>query len=183
MDNRKNIMMLVMSTIVLATIMLIGLTYAYYKVRMVENSKDKSISVTSKKLEITYADGNGVIEGTEIEPGYTITKTFSVENNGDSAVTYSVMFEEITNTFTRNDDWTYVLKKGDTKISSGTIVSGNYQVVISSINIDAKATDSYTLTLTYAKLALIDQSVDMGATLSLKVNIDSDKITWNSAGA
>ena len=83
MKNKKQIV-IATSVLVLVTILLLGLTYAYYKTKINGNTKDKSISVTSKKLEITYGDGNGVISPTEkIEPGYTVTKTFTVENTGD----------------------------------------------------------------------------------------------------
>ena len=91
MKNKKQIV-IATSVLVVITILLLGLTYAYYKTRINGNTKDKSISVTSKKLEITYGDGNGVIEGTGIEPGYTTTKTFSVENTGDEKVNYKVYF-------------------------------------------------------------------------------------------
>ena len=180
MKNKKQIV-IATSVLVLVTILLLGLTYAYYKTRINGNTKDKSINVTSKKLEITYGDGNGVIEGAGIEPGYTVTKTFTVENTGDEVVNYSIKLDNIVNTFSRTEDWTYVLKKGETEVSSGTIVSGSYQILVSSTSIDSKATDSYSLVVTYVNLADVDQSIDMGKELSLRVNIDEIKTTWNSA--
>ena len=74
----------------LITILLLGLTYAYYKTKVIGNNNEKTISSVGKKLEITYTDGNGVIEAAEIEPGYTATKTFSVKNTGDDTATYSI---------------------------------------------------------------------------------------------
>ena len=181
MKNKKQIV-IATSLLILVTLILVGFTYAYYKTRINGNTKDKSISVVSKKLEITYADGNGVIEPTEkIEPGYTAEKTFSVENTGDESVSYSVKLDNIENTFSRTEDWTYVLKKGDTEISSGTIASGSYQILVPSTSIDSKTTDSYSLTIAYANLTDVDQSIDMGKVLNLRVNIDEVKVTWNSA--
>ena len=87
---KKQIIILSIS-LFLITIALLGLAYAYYKTKIVGNNTDKSISSLSKKLEITYTDGNGVIKPTEqIEPGYTVTKTFSVENTGDEKANYSI---------------------------------------------------------------------------------------------
>ena len=175
MKNKKQIV-IATSVLVVITILLLGLTYAYYKTRINGNTKDKSISVTSKKLEITYADGNGVISPTEkIEPGYTVTKTFTVENTGDQTLSYSIKLDNITNTFSRAEDWTYVLKKGDVEVSSGKIPT-NETYIVNAVSIDPKSTDNYTLTITYANLTDVDQSVDMGKSLSLRVNID-DAIT------
>ena len=179
MKNKKQIV-IATSVLVVVTILLLGLTYAYYKTRINGNTKDKSISVTSKKLEITYGDGNGVIEGTGIEPGYTTTKTFTVENTGDQTLSYSIKLDNITNTFSRTEDWTYVLKKGNIEVSSGVLPTKD-SYILDTVSIDSKTTDSYSLTITYANLTDVDQSVDMGAILSLRVNIDDAKITWNSA--
>ena len=172
MENNEKKIILVMSTVVIATIMLIGFSYAYYKTKISGNTKEKSISVTSKKLEVSYADGNGVIEPTEkIEPGYTATKTFTVENTGENPISYSIKLDNITNTFTRTEDWTYVLKKGETEVSSGKIPT-NETYIVNAVSIDSKTTDSYSITVTYANLTDVDQSVDMGKSLSLRVNID-----------
>ena len=123
----------------LITILLLGLTYAYYKTKVIGNNNEKTISSVGKKLEITYADGNGVIEAAEIEPGYTATKTFSVKNTGDDTATYSIKLDNITNTFSRTEDWTYVLKEGTAEINRGTIPT--YETtLLDSIEIEAGIT-------------------------------------------
>ena len=177
---KKQIIILSIS-LFLITIALLGLAYAYYKTKIVGNNTDKSISSLSKKLEITYTDGNGVIKPTEqIEPGYTVTKTFSVENTGDEKANYSIKLNGIINTFERTEDWTYVLKKGDNELTRGTLPTAEIYI-LNAASIDPKTTDTYSLTITYANLTNVDQSIDMGKSLSLRVNIDNAKITWNSA--
>ena len=157
----------------LITILLLGLTYAYYKTKVIGNNNEKTISSVGKKLEITYADGNGVIEAVEIEPGYTATKTFSVKNTGDDTATYSIKLDNITNTFTRTEDWTYILKEGNTEINKGTIPT--YETtLLDSVEIESGVTKSYSLTVTYANLTDVDQSIDMGSTLSIRVNIGDE---------
>ena len=154
----------------LITITLLGLTYAYYKTKVIGNSNEKTISSVGKKLEIIYADENGVIEAAGIEPGYTVTKTFSVKNTGDDTATYSIKLDNIINTFTRTEDWTYVLKEGNTEINKGTIPT--YETtLLDSVEIESGVTKSYSLVVTYANLTDVDQSIDMGSTLSIRVNI------------
>ena len=159
-------------TLFLITILLLGLTYAYYKTKVIGNSNEKTISSVGKKLEITYTDGNGVIEPTgKIEPGYKATKTFSVKNTGDETATYSIKLDKITNTFTRTADWSYILLEENSALSIGTIPT--YETtLLDSIEIKSGETQSYSLMVRYANLPDVDQSIDMGATLSLRVNID-----------
>ena len=158
----------------LITILLLGLTYAYYKTKVIGNTNEKTISSVGKKLEVTYTDGNGVIKPTgKIEPGYTVTKTFSVKNTGDDTATYSIKLDNITNTFSRAEDWTYVLKEGNTELSTG-IIPTYETTLLDSIEIESGATKSYSLVVTYANLSDVDQSIDMGATLSIRVNIGDE---------
>ena len=156
----------------LITILLLGLTYAYYKTKVIGNTNEKTISSVGKKLEVTYTDGNGVIEPTgKIEPGYTATKTFSVKNTGDETATYSIKLDNITNTFTRTEDWKYTLTKANSVLIVGTIPT--YETtLLDSIEIKSGETQSYSLMVRYTNIPDVDQSIDMGATLSLRVNID-----------
>ena len=146
MDNKKA-MTFVMTVLVLATISFFGLSYAYYRTKIIPNPNTKSISVVSKKLEIVYGDGNGIIEPNElIEPGWDATKTFTVENTGDETVSYGIIFDNVTNTFTRLD-WEYTLTKvGDSEpIASGLITTASTQVVVPITSIASGVTDAYEL--------------------------------------
>ena len=89
----KKSILIGITSLFLVMILLLGLTYAYYRTRIIGNeSTDPSISVTSKKLEITYQNGTSEMnmEGL-IEPGFVWTKTFSVENTGDGEASYSII--------------------------------------------------------------------------------------------
>ena len=109
--------------LLLVTLILLGLTYAYYRTRIVGNEEEKSISVTSKKLEVTYSDDKAVIEASDIEPGYTATKTFTVENTGSEPTNFGIVLDNVENTFTRKSDWTFVLKQGNNVIREGIVPS------------------------------------------------------------
>ena len=62
-------------TLILLT--LLGITYAYYLTRIEGNTNENSISITTAKLELLYADGNGELTFTSIMPGTDLTsKTF-----------------------------------------------------------------------------------------------------------
>lgn len=196
----KKGILVAISVLIVATLVLLGLTYAYYRTRVIGNlSEDPSISVTSKVLEITYADGSayfipaststqeevtdGIIEG--IEPGDSFVKKFSVKNTGDDTVeNYVVVLEEIINTFARTEDMTYVLTceatVGECSGGAGEFPDANESVAINTIlpkDGDTESVHNYVLTVSYADLDNVDQSEDMGKEISTKVQIyDSSEL-------
>lgn len=158
--------------LLLITITLLGLTYAYYRTRVIGNTNDKSVSIKAKKLEVTYQNESAYIETTKIKPGYTATKTFEVQNTGKGISNYSIILDNINTTFTRVNDWTYELKEGDTIIGSGTIpISTTY--IKNDEELAVGETKKYTLTIKYIE-SDEDQSIDMGASLSLRINISDE---------
>ena len=153
---------------------LLGLTYAYYLTRIEGNTNTNSISITTADLKLVYGDGNGLVTKENIMPGTTIEKTFTVTNSGNNKVDlYAVYLEELTNTLSRTEDLTYVL----TCESTGEDCDGNdgefptLAGMIVTNSIDTGVTHTYTLTVTYKNEENIDQSIDMGSTISAFVQI------------
>jgi len=170
------------TSLLLVTLILLGLTYAYYRTRIIGNdSTDPSISVTSKKLEVTYQDDSQIVESKGAKPGEVITKTFSVENTGTATGEYSIILDNIENTMKRTDDLTYELKLGSKVVAEGIMPSNknDYKVLVSYATVEKDTTNEYTLTIKYANLENIDQSEDMGAKLSMRVNIANIQSSWN----
>jgi len=185
--NGKKGILIGITLLFVVTLVLLGLTYAYYRTRVIGNqSEDPSVSITSKKLEVTYQNESAYIEASKISPGYTATKTFEVKNTGSEAAKYSVILSDIVNTFERNHDWTYTLQKNGSQVASGYIVAGSTQILVPSATIAAGTTnedsiDSYTFTLTYAD-SNENQSIDMGKTLNFKLDISDETNTWEVPG-
>lgn len=171
-ENRKKLVVFVGIFLFLVTIALVGLTYAYYKTRIVGNtSNEPTISVTSKKMEIVYRDGSAVLSTTgPISPGWTATKYFSIENTGNEPGKYSVILDNIENTFKRTDDWTYKLTNITTgDVYNGTIGNVTLQTLVNTVSIENGVIQEWKLELLYDSVE--DQSEDMGASLSFRVNI------------
>ena len=108
---RKQKITLSITGIVLVTLILVGLTYGYYLTTIKGNTSDKSITTSFANLELHYDDGNGNISATNLEPGSTIEKTFSVENTGNKKVVdYTVYLEKVINEFVDKNDLKITLK-------------------------------------------------------------------------
>ena len=103
--NKKQLVIGV-SVLLLVSLLLLGLTYAYYRTKIIGNSGEKSVNLTSQNLEVTYEDGTGNITGDSIEPGYTNAdnpKTFTVRNNGAVKANYRKLVEVL-------DDYTFQVR-------------------------------------------------------------------------
>ncbi len=181
--NRNQRIVVSIVGIIIVTLALIGITYAYFMTKIIGNSTSKSISGTLADLELTYYDGNGVIAPDDLMmPGDKLEKTFSVKNTGTVKIeNYAVVFENVTNTLTRKGDLVYTLTctSDDDNPCNGvkgaSFPSTNSPIILNSI--EPTVTHSYTLTVTYKNLDNIDQTEDMGKTFSAKVNIKDGKNT------
>ena len=167
-----------MISLLLLVITIFGITYAYFTLRIKGNTNTKSTEVTAGKLELTYDDGNGLIELLKIQPGTTLEpKVFTVKNTGTNKIdSYDVIVEDVINELYRNYDLTYKLTcTSDKKTCSGAndIFPSANQVLVSN-SIDVGETQTYKITLVY-KETNVDQSVDMNKSVTAKINIvDND---------
>lgn len=187
MDNVKRRIITSMVAILLLIITIFGITYAYFVANVRGNEEDKSISVSAGILELTYMDGNGVLNLYKyLIPGESVTfkdkdgkevseKTFSVENTGTKLIEdYEVVLENLKNELEYYEDLTYTLEcrssiEGKScNGSSGVFLKTNGVLVENSI--EAKEIHYYTLKLEYHETNK-DQSKDMNKNISAKINI------------
>ena len=179
--SRKNKIIISIVGISIISLALIGLTYGYYLTRIQGNTNNKSISISTANLELTYSDNSDVITGTNIVPGTTLgTKTFTVTNSGDNNVdSYSVGLVNVINTFTRLDDIKYtvtcsssVTGKTCNGVSETTFPNENSYIIENQIN--KNEVQTYVIEVEYKEMN-VDQSVDMGKTLEAKIDIFDTK--------
>ena len=182
--SRKQKIIVSITGIVLVSLILIGLTYAYFLTVITGNTNTKSISVTTANLSLTYSDNSDVITGDKILPGTTLTpKTFTVTNNGNKNIdSYKVGLVNILNTFTRTGDIVYTLtcKSSVVNKTCNGVTEKEFPNLNSYIvenEIDKNEVQTYTLTVTYKEMG-VDQSGDMNKELSAKIDIfDSNSLS------
>ena len=158
----------------LIVILLTGVSYAYFKARI--NGDPKSIVIKSKGVYLEYK-GDTTLSSGEIGPGWSVTKTFTVENQGSNTEKYDIYIEDLVNTFVTTGNLQY-------KITSSTgynmtefkdipkSETATDTVLAYSVSIDVGITQSYTITLKYNDTD-DEQSGDMGkkfnGTLGIKI--------------
>ena len=79
-----------------------GLTYAYFSLTISGNDVAETINVDTTKLELKYTDGKEV-KATNIEPGWTMTKTITVENTGNEEAYYTLGWQKLYNEIQKNE--------------------------------------------------------------------------------
>ena len=185
--NRKQKIIVSITGIILVSLILIGLTYAYFLTKITGNTNTKSISVSTANLELVYGDGTTQIlkNDTPLEPSSDAigTKDFTVTNNGNSKTSYVVVIEDVviknitdntTTTFNSNDfRYTLTCTKKDGTTCDGVTTQSVFPItggIMVGNSIDVDDVQSYVLTLWYIDTG-IDQSKDMGKILQAKVNI------------
>ena len=151
-------------------VVVLSVTLAYFTAQII--GEGKNISVSSADLKIVFTDTDGNIEGNGITPGWSNSKTFTVKNESNGTYKYDIIIKDLINTFktykylqykiTSTDggynmtDYSY-LPKSSTKEDVALV----YEV-----SIDKGKTHTYTIEIKYVNDEYVDQSIDMGQSLS-----------------
>ena len=151
-------------------VVVLSVTLAYFTAQIIGKGKD--VSVSSADLKIIFTDSDGAISGSNIEPGWSDTKTFTIENKSNEIYKYNIVIQDLVNTFVTEGYLQY-------KITS---TNGGYnmtefkdipklstpkdKILAYDVSIPVGVTQSYTVEFKYTNDESVDQSDDMGKKLS-----------------
>ena len=156
-------------------VVVLSVTLAYFTAQII--GKGKNVTINSADLKIIFTDSDGAISGSNIEPGWSDTKIFTIENKSNETYKYNIVIQNLVNTFVTKGYLQY-------KITS---TNGGYNmaefkdvpksevatdtILAYSVSIPVGVTQSYTVEFKYANDESVDQSEDMGKKLSGKLFI------------
>ena len=151
-------------------VVVLSVTLAYFTAQII--GEGKNISVSSADLKIVFTDTDGNIEGNGITPGWSNSKTFTVKNESNSTYKYDIIIKDLVNTFKTYKYLQYKITSTDggynmtdysylPKSSTKEDVALAYEV-----SIDKGKTHTYTIEIKYVNDESVDQSIDMGQSLS-----------------
>ncbi len=168
--NKKNVTIAIsIVSIFLFIVAIVASSYAYYTAVVTQTGDGTSTGMKTAQFNASFIDGP-ILTFSNIIPGDTFDKTFTLENSGGSSIDYKVVINELENTFIKKEDLKYVLKRGEEVIASGVFPSTT-TAISNVITINGGTSHTYTLTVTYENTAE-DQSEDMGKTISGKLFIE-----------
>ena len=151
-------------------VIVLSVTLAYFTAQII--GEGKNISVTSADLKIVFTDTDGNIEGNGITPGWSNSKTFTVKNESNGTYRYDIIIKDLINTFKTYKYLQYKITSTDggynmTDYSYLPKSSTKEDVVLAyEVSIDKGKTHTYTIEIKYANDESVDQSIDMGKSLS-----------------
>ena len=172
MKRKKELIVILSSLLVIV----LSVSVAYFTTKILGTGKD--ISVTSADLKVIFTSGSGTINGSNIEPGWTSGEnTFTVKNESNGTYKYNIIIKDLINTFVTEGFLQYKITSSDggynmtdfedvpkSKTSKDVVLAYN-------INIDKKVTHTYIVEFKYLESTDVDQSEDMGKTLTGKIFI------------
>ena len=157
----------------LVLVTFIGVTLAYF-MTMIQGDK-KDVTINTGDLRVIFNNGDEIV-GSKVEPGWTVTKTFSIENKSKTEYKYNIVIQDLVNTFVSNNmvykitstnsglnmtDYD-VLPKSDT--ASNKVLSYNNSIA-------GKTTQEYTIEVKFQEEDR-NQYEDMGKVLSGNLYIE-----------
>ena len=171
MGYKKKISILIV-TFAISLFAIIGITYAFFVTTITPNSNLSTVKTTTKDITVEYQDGTANLSfmGDYFLPGNFVEKSFTVENKGAHEAIYSIVVDNVVNTFVRTQDLHYDIYIDSTLVGSGTINNNSEQTLLSNITIAGNKTDNVKFVLTYLTTTE-SQNVDVNKNLSLRFDI------------
>ena len=151
-------------------VVVLSVTLAYFTAQII--GKGKNVTINSADLKIIFTDSDGAISGSNIEPGWSDTKTFTIENKSNETYKYNIVIQDLINTFVTKGYLQYKITSTNGGYNmtefkdvpkSGTATD---KILAYSVVIPNGVTQSYTIEFKYANDESVDQSDDMGKKLS-----------------
>jgi len=169
-QSKKYLIVGIVSTLVL----MLGFSVAYFTTQII--GEGKKMTVRSANLEIIFTDTSEVIVENEILPGWSTSKTFTVENKSNETFKYNISMKEFLNTFvTEYLEYKITSETGynmeeyeelpkSKEISTVTLKEG--------ISIEVGETHTYTINFRYRDDENVNQAEDMNKTFEGTLSIE-----------
>ena len=163
---RKQLTLVIVSLLVVV----LSVSLAYFTAQIIGKGKD--VSVSSADLKIIFTDTDGNIEGNDITPGWSNSKTFTVKNESNRAYKYDIIIKDLVNTFVTEGYLQYKITSTNNGYNMTDYVSvpksstATDTILAKNISIAVNVTQKYTIEFRYVNDENVDQSDDMGKKLS-----------------
>ena len=163
---RKQLTLVIVSLLVVV----LSVSLAYFTAQII--GKGKTVDVSSANLQIVFTDSDGALTETDIEPGWSATKTFTIKNDTKTEYKYNIVIKDLLNTFVTEGYLQYKITSTNNgynmtefkDIPKSSIATDT--ILAYSVSIPVGVTQNYTIEFKYANDESVDQSDDMGKKLS-----------------
>ena len=172
MKRKKELIVILSSLLVIV----LSVSVAYFTTKILGTGKE--ISVESADLKVIFTSGSGTINGSNIEPGWSSGEnTFTVKNESNGTYKYNIIIKDLVNTFVTEGFLQYKITSTDGGYNMTDFAdvpksnTATDTVLAENISIEKGTTHTYKIIINYNNSDDVDQSADMGKTLSGKIFI------------
>ena len=182
---KKQLTLVVVSLLVVV----LSVSLAWFTTQII--GKGKSLDVSSTNLQIVFTDSDGAITGADIEPGWSDTKKFTIQNNSKSGYEYNIVIKDLVNTFVTEGYLQYKITSTNNGYNMTDYIdvpkssTATDTILAYSVSIPMGVTQTYTIEFRYVNDENVDQSVDMNKVLKGTLFITEgsiEKFTGYKAG-
>ena len=178
MDNLGlKVRILLILTSIGLVISITSFSYAYF-VGQINDGTVNNNSVTTGVMEVAFIDGELVGTTSNMIPGQSVTKHFSVVNTGTVATRYDIYLNDVVNTFVDKSDLVYSLSSTGGVNISQTIAPSTNTKIASNVILDVGATHTYSLTLDFLETG-DNQDDNRGVSFSATVGLIEKEVILN----
>ena len=171
--NNKNKIYKVVFSLISFILMLSGVSYAYFSTQVKDNETNSTLTAVAANLILEFKEGSNQINGDGIFPGWSATKTFTVNNKNKIDAYYNLYIDEIKNEL-MSESISYKIESTDGGYNGDKVLLPKEDGIIKTgIYIKTNTTHTYKVTTYYNNLD-IDQSGEKGKTFSFKINIKAN---------
>ena len=173
MNNSKKYLFL----IVMILLVVIGVSLAYFGIKIIGNDTAKGNKVVTGNLELTFTDTNEISLDNAF-PGDSFTKTISVKNTGTKEVSYNLVWTELTNEITKDE---LVIEATCKRLNSSGTEEGTCEsisqtpiksnTIKKNISIEPSVTHEYTVKVTFIDTGSV-QNYNKNKSFSGKLGIN-----------
>ena len=162
---RKQLTLVIVSLLVVV----LSVSLAYFTAQIIGKGKD--VSVTSANLQIVFTDSDGALTGTDIEPGWSATKTFTIKNDTKTEYKYNIVIKDLLNTFVTEGYLQYKITSTNNGYNMTEFKdipksqTAKDKILAYSVSIPKGVTQTYTIEFRYLNDEDVDQGDDMGKVL------------------
>ena len=171
MKRKKELIVILSSLLVIV----LSVSVAYFTTKILGTGKE--ISVESADLKVIFTSGSGTINGTNIEPGWTSGENTFTVNESNGTYKYNIIIKDLVNTFVTEGFLQYKITSTDGGYNMIDFVdvpkssTATDTILAENISIEKGATHTYKIIINYNNSNDVDQSADMGKTLTGKIFI------------
>ena len=171
----------------------VGITFAYFSSGVEVSGSGSTVELQpGDMIKVTYDAGDSSLNSTNLIPGDTVSKSFTVTvtpTETEKTAVYAIYLDLTNNTFVKCDDsnynsitnacikdykeLTYTIKDGDNVLATGDLTgkTGKVKLLTETKTVDSETTFTYTLEITF-KETNADQNHNMEKVMNGNIKVE-----------